>query len=196
MLLGAALLLAGGFGMLALADEPSAQSKAAADAIKKLADDAGKSKWEDITKASADAAKKNELEDVMNLLKMRRPGAKVQGVGVGEKPGKITPDGIEAKIISMSKKAMPKATLEKEQADLIRMAEITAGVAATAAHQCPVPAKQGKKDPAKWKEWTKDMYESSQELIKALKDKNANAAKVAANKLNGTCTDCHGDFRD
>ena len=54
----------------------------------------------------------------------------------------------------------------------------------------------GKKDPAKWKAMTKDMYESSQELIKALKAKDTNAIKTAANKLNGTCTDCHGDFRD
>src|SRR5438552_13907353 len=91
-ILGAALILASGFSMLALAEEPTPEWKAAAAAIQKLADDAGKSKWEDITKASADVAKKNELEHVMNLLKMRRAEAKVAGLGVGKNPGKIAPD--------------------------------------------------------------------------------------------------------
>src|SRR5437588_9114419 len=104
MILGAALVLASGFSMLALADEPTPEAKAAAAAIQKLADGAGKTKWEDITKASADVAKKNELEHVMDLMKMRRAEAKVPGLGVGKNPGKITPDGIEAKIISLTKK--------------------------------------------------------------------------------------------
>jgi cytochrome c556 len=41
-----------------------------------------------------------------------------------------------------------------------------------------------------------DMHKASDELIKALKDKKPEEVKKAANKLNGTCTECHGVFRD
>jgi hypothetical protein len=185
-----ALVLASGFSVLALAETPAA--KAAATAIQKLADDVGKKDWASLGKASSDVAKNNELEDVMNLLKLRRPGAKVVGLGIGPNAGKITPDGIEAKIISLKSKPMAIG----EQADLIRMAEITAAVAATATHQCNVDSKMGKKDPALWKTFTRDMYDSSQDLIKALKTKNIVGVKSAANKLSTTCSSCHEIFRD
>ncbi len=189
MILGAALVLAGGLALAADDEKP-------ADVINKQADKVGKSDWETASKAGADIAKKHELLDVMNLLKLRNPAAKVQGMGVGKVPGAIKPDGIEAKIISLTKVPMIKATLEKQQADLIRMAEITAAIASVATHQPTVTEKQGKKDPKVWKELSKDMYESSKELIKALKDKDPVAVKNTANKLNGTCTECHSIFRD
>ncbi len=186
MILGAALVLAGGLALAADDEKP-------ADVINKQADKVGKSDWETASKAGADIAKKHELLDVMNLLKLRNPAAKVQGMGVGKVPGAIKPDGIEAKIISLTKVPMIKATLEKQQADLIRMAEITAAIASVATHQPTVTEKQGKKDPKVWKELSKDMYESSKELIKALKDKDTVAVKNTANKLNGTCTECHSN---
>ncbi len=202
MILAVALFLASGLSVLALAgdDEPTPEAKAAAAAIQKLADDAGKKDWESITKDGSALGKKHDLVDVMNVLKLRKVDPKTKivlgGAGVGKVPGKITPDGIEARIISLTKKPMVKATLDKEQADLIRMAEVTAAIAATAAHQCVIQAKMGKKDPTQWREWSKDMYESSQDLIKALKAKNTADIKTAANKLNTSCNECHGVFRD
>ncbi len=197
MILGAALMLAGGLSVLSAGDiEDAEATKKAAEAIKKLADDAGTKDWTEFSKASAEVAKKHELDKVMNGFKMRKPNMKgIAGIGVGDKANTVTPDGIEAKIISMTKNPMAAATLNKQQADLIRMAEITAAIAATATHQCPVEKKLGDKDPADWKTWSKDMYESSQDLLKALKAKDAKQAKTAAFKLNKTCTDCHAVFR-
>jgi cytochrome c556 len=54
----------------------------------------------------------------------------------------------------------------------------------------------GEKDPAKWKELMKNMHASSLDLIDAVKKKDAKAVKTTANKLNGTCTECHSIFRD
>ncbi len=200
MLLAAALVLASGVSVLALADDdkdkPSPETKAAAAAVQKLADDVGKKDWDTLTKAGSEVAKKNELEHVMAGFKMRRvvvkTGDAVGGIGIGKVPAAITPDGIEAKISSLRMKPLA----AKEQADLIRMAEITAAIAATSTHQCPVDAKMGKKDPAKWKEWSRDMYKSSQELIKALKAKDAKDIKSAASKLTTSCNSCHEIFRD
>jgi mevalonate kinase len=190
--LGVAVALLGGFGLLSV----YAQDKEVTESITKLAGDSTKKSWADLTKDGAAVAKKHELVDIMNLFKLRKTGAKTSGWGVGEKPGGISPDGIEAKIINMTKNPMPDATLAKQQADLIQMAERVKGIAAATIHQCPVPAKQGAKDPAKWKEWMEEMNKASDELIKALKDKKPEEVKKAANKLNGTCTECHGVFRD
>ena len=63
-------------------------------------------------------------------------------------------------------------------------------------HALPATAQQGTKDPAKWKEWSQDMFKGSQDLIGALKKKDPKAVKEAANKLNGTCNECHSDFKD
>src|SRR5437773_437368 len=46
-------------------------------------------------------AKKNELGDVMALFKLRTK----KGLGVGDTPGAITPDGIEAKLMGLGKRA-------------------------------------------------------------------------------------------
>src|SRR4051794_5272661 len=45
--------------------------------------------------AAANAARKYTLEQVMHAFKPRAKG----GMGVGDTPGKVTPDGIEGKII-------------------------------------------------------------------------------------------------
>jgi len=188
IILCAAVVLASGFGVLALADNAAEEAKAA---IQKLAGDAGTKDWEALSKAGAEVAKKNELEDVMNLFKLRKPG-KVAGLGVGKDPGQITPDGIEAKILDLGKKGAGPA---EDRGALIRMAEVTAAIAATSVHQCPSDAKMGKKDPAQWKAWSKELYGSSQDLVKALKANNNNEVKKVATKLRSICNDCHDIWR-
>jgi hypothetical protein len=202
VILAAALILASGFSLLALDDEddkpPRPEIKVAATAIQKLADDAGKKDWAAMSRAGSEVAKNNELGYVMTVFKLRKVSLKqgvIGGVGIGKEPTKTTQDGIDAKLRSLTKTALTPVVLAKEQADLIRMAEITATVAGTAIHQCPVDTKQDKMDPAKWKVWSKDMYESSQELIKALKAKKPGDVKTAANKLYTSCNECHTAFR-
>ncbi len=181
MLLGTALILAGGFSVLAADDTP------AATAIKKLADDAGTKDWAEFSKAGSEVAKKHELDKVMNGFKMRKPNLKgIAGIGVGAKPGAITPDGIEAKLISLTKMPLTPAQLQKEADDLVRMTEIIAAIAATSLHQCPNPAMQ-----VRWNQWSEEMYQSSRELTKAIKAKNPADVKNAAHKLNDSCKNCH-----
>jgi hypothetical protein len=195
---GAVVALLGGFSILSL----PAQDKPTVDSITKMADDVSKKDWAELSKDGAEAAKKHELLDVMNLFKLRRPPPKpgekapVNGIGIGPVQGAISPDGVEAKIQSLTKKEIGQNQLNKEQPHLIRMTEITASIAATSIHQCPVDKKMGCKDPANWKKWMEEMYKSSQDLNKAIKDKKPADIKKAATALEDTCRKCHSDFRD
>src|SRR5205809_377449 len=56
--------------------------------------------------------------------------------------------------------------------------------------------KQAEKDPAKWKEWSKEMEDAAKDLAKAAKAKDGKKIKDAANKVNASCNKCHGVFRD
>jgi len=173
-----------------------AQDPKAVEAITKQADDVEKKDWKDLSRQGEAIAKANDLKDVMDLFKLRRPGEKVSGLGVGKTPGAIKPDGIEAKIMNMRKNPMAPATLEREQADLIRMAEIAAAIASVSTHQCPVDKKMGDKDPAEWKKGMEEMHKEAQNLIKAVKAKKPVDAKDAAKSLYDTCLKCHNTFRD
>lgn len=190
-----------GAGLLSMAaDDEKKDNKEVVEAITKQAEEMTKKDWSAATKEGEGIAKKHMLEDIMNLMKLRRKDPKgggfVGGVGLGTKPGAVSPDGIEAKIINLTKNPMPLATLNKQSAELIRMAEITAAIASATVHLSPVEKKMGQKDPAKWKELMKDMHGASLDLIDAVKKKDAAGVKKMANKLNGTCTECHGIFRD
>jgi len=180
------------------------QDAKTAESIEKQADDAAKKDWSELSKQGQALAKAKDLDlsEVMNLFKTRKlgPGGavdpKTSGLGVGKVPGAIKPDGIEAKIINMSKNPMAPATLAKEQADIIRLAERTAAIASVAVHQCPVEKKMGEKDPAKWKMWMEEMHKASVDMIKAAKDKKPVDLRNATKRAYTTCTECHAVFRD
>lgn len=186
-----AVVLAFSLSVLAVRPGTAADDKGAAPAVRKLADsiekgDAG------AAKEQADAiAKTFELEEVMHML---LPRAK-KGEGVGEKPGVISPDGIEARFLNLGKKPLPPKQLEKEGAALARAAYITAAIAEVAERKAP-EKKEGTKDPKDWIAWTKDMKSASIELAKAARGKDPKIVKEAASKLNSSCSNCHGVFRD
>src|SRR5262245_17947462 len=173
---------------LALTFSLSADEKTARDGILKLAQSQEKGS---VDKAAVDALKKENLDDIMNLFKLRKSG----GLGVGSTPGAITPDGIELKIIGLAKKTM--AGDLKTQGDAIAQAAYrAAAIAEIAAHKCPVQKKMGEKDPKDWEKWTKSMKDSALELAKAAKAKEAKKVEDAAKKLNNACQQCHGVCRD
>ena len=157
------------------------------------ADDAGdlKGAIDKVAAGSGDAAaiaKKNELGEVMHLFKPRNK----KGYGVG-KPGEVTPDGIELKIIALGKKAPAKGDLSKQADALEELAKRTAAIGdITGAYESPKGAAKN----AAWKKLAQDMKASSQDLAKAVKSGDPDKVKVAANKLNSVCNDCHADFRD
>jgi hypothetical protein len=168
-------------------DKPSP----AIDPVAKMADMIEKGDMDKAKKAAADVADKYSLGDAMNVLKPRAKG----GIGVG-KEGQYNPDGIELQIQQkLSKKTQNKSDLEKSAADIERMADIVAGIAEITDLFTP-KKKVGDKDPKDWKDYTTDMKEASAELAKAAKAKDADAIKKAAQRLNSSCNNCHGKFRD
>jgi hypothetical protein len=138
-------------------------------------------------------AMKGSLDEVMHLFALRSKG----GAGVGETPGAITPDGIEAKILNLSKgkKPIPEATLKKEGDALAKAGYISAALAEVALKFRP-EKKEGNKDPKDWDTWSKDMKVAGLELAEAAKAKKPKETKEAVNKLNASCNNCHGVFRD
>jgi hypothetical protein len=137
-------------------------------------------------------AKKAELEDVMGLFRLRTK----KGIGVGDKPGVIKPDGIEAQIMNLGKRELRKEQLAAESVDLARAAYIAAAIAEIAEAKCPVDRKQGEKDPNSWRKWAEDMHKSALELAKAANAHKGREVKTAANKLNSSCNACHAVFRE
>ena len=193
MVLGIAVALVVGVGMLSVraGDAPAAPD------IKKLADQVGKKNWDELAKEGQAVAKKHDdLADIMNVFKPRSKNAKVSGIGVGDTPGAIIPDGIEQKIIRM---AGTVGVTEKDLAKaaaLKRMSQIAAAVAAATVHKPNDKAQKNAASMRQWKDWSKEMHDSAQDLIKALEAKNRIQAKTAVMKLHDTCTKCHGEFRD
>ncbi len=51
------------------------------------------------------------------------------------------------------------------------------------------------KDLKKWDEFAEIMAKSTQELNKAIKDKDPKAVKIAANRMDGACKGCHVIWR-
>jgi len=134
-----------------------------------------------------------DLEDIMLAYK---PVDK-KGIGFTTlKPGdKAKPgDGIEAKIISLSKRVDAKA-LPAQKADMLKMAYVNLALGEIMAHYPPAKIKAGK-GPKDWKRFTDDMKEATNEFIKAVNAGKGPDVKKAAVKIEATCNDCHSAFRD
>jgi hypothetical protein len=151
-------------------------------------------KGADLKKAAEEIAKKHQMEYVMYSFKPRDKN----GVGIGEKPGTVTPDSIELYLLlKMGKGKRPALELEKNRDAFIKMAQITGDIAEITEFYKPKKNAPGKmiKD---WEKFTKEMQEGSKDLLKALDPKKPDPAKVfeAAQRLNSSCVDCHAMFRD
>lgn len=142
-------------------------------------------------KAIAELAKKYSLDELMHVYKFRNKG----GLGVGETPGAITPDGIEAKLQGLQKKEADKADLSKNGKAYATMGEVSLILADLSEAHTP-KEKKGEKDPKKWKEFVEKMRKGSNELIAASSKGDSKALKSAAKTLNDSCVECHGIFRD
>jgi hypothetical protein len=174
------------------------EDKEVRDGILKLADAEAKGDTDAAKKqAQAIAGKVEEIAPVMDLMKPRGDG----GLGVGSAPGKITPDGIEKKLIAMAKDAGAMKSLTPQQMAaqaeaLGRMGDAMAAIAEVAKLKCPVKKKEGQKDPKDWDRWTDEMQKGAREFAEAAKAKDAAKLRTVTLKLNSTCSDCHSVFRD
>lgn len=178
--------LAAGLWLLTARAGGAADEKAAQEAVFKVADLLAKNDQEGAKKEAAAVAKKFELDEIMALFKLRAK----KGLGVGPK-GAIKPDGIEALFQNMEKKGPP----QKDAPAVERSAYISAAIAMIAVDKCPVQKKEKDKDPKEWKQWCEDMRKGSLELAAALKDYKPADIKSTVKKLNESCINCHGPFR-
>jgi hypothetical protein len=185
--LAVALLLTSRSGLLADDTPSEADVKAAEDIVTKAASNPAAMK-----KAGGDiVAAKLGLKAAMYSFKLRSAG----GLGVGAKPGAITPDGIEAKLINLSKKAPDKKAVAAEGADLEKAAQIAETMSYVAEAFTP-KKKVGDKDPKDWTMFTTDMRTSAEDLAKAAKNGDSKGIQNAAKNLTAACNSCHGQFRD
>ncbi len=176
-------LLAAGTPSMADDDEDKAIKAAQAD-ILDLAKQIEEGK--DVKAAAATISKK--YEDLNTIMYAFKPKAK-KGIGFGPKG-----EGIEQKIQSMGKRAIASAMLEKQKAELIKMGYINAAIAELTLQRMIKP--KGGKGQKEWTEHTTEMKKASLELIEAIKGGDSAKVKTASLKLEGSCTNCHGDFRD
>lgn len=178
-------------GIIYLAERTSAgENKALVGQVTKIAELIKKGDKDGADKAAQAFAKKlDSLEEVMHLFKPRKKG----GLGVG-KPGEVTPDGIELKIVQMKRDAPTPTTLKKEAAALEEMGYLTAAIAAITKHAAHTndKAKKGGKD---WIEWSVEMQEASVKLAQAAKAQGGQELKTATSKVDGACNACHSKYR-
>ncbi len=201
---GAALLA---LGLVFLTGGHAADEKDLKAALDKLVKTATETdKPEDVQKAGAEFAKANKIDnenikDVMDFLGKRDvTDKKAVGWGIGKTPGDIKPDGIELKLRELAKVKLSKTQLEKDQDALVEMANRIAAVGSVGL--ASPPKKVPGKDPKDWKQWSEEMISSSRDFAKVVQSKEtdpkkkADAIKDAAAKLNSSCVNCHGTFRD
>jgi len=136
-------------------------------------------------------AKATELEDVMHVFRPR----KKKGIGVGDKPGAVTPDGIEQQLIALGRDAPAAALLAKEGGALARMGYVTAAVGEFTIAKAP-EKDMGKKTKARWGQYVNGMLDGAKDLAAASKAMKAEAVKAAAIKLTNNCNSCHMYFRE
>jgi soluble cytochrome b562 len=144
-------------------------------------------------KAEAYAKNLDDLGDVMNLFKKRMKDGS-GGFGVGPKATGKPDDGIEARIQNWGKKAPTKDDMAKDKDALLQMVNRTTAIAEIALAKPPKAAPG--KAPKDWKDYSEEMIKQSRELGKAIEAGDAKAVKDTASRLNSTCNDCHGKFRD
>lgn len=165
----------------AYSDDDKALKEAQAELIK-LASNLEAKSFGDDAKA---LAKKYDITTVMPAFKLRSR----KGIGVGDKAGEITPDGIEAKIIALGKAAPAKSQLDKEGKDLVKLAALTRAIAEVNEHHAP------NKNKAEWAKFNQEMKKASMELLEGAKAGDGAKVKAAAVKLNNSCNECHSEFR-
>jgi hypothetical protein len=184
--LGAALLALAGWFLAPATTSKAADEKDPREDVLKLAGMIEKMDNQGAKQQAETIAKSvEEIGDVMRLMALRTK----KGAGVGDKPGAIMPDGIEAKIMDLGKRAKPKKELEAQAKALEQAAYRAAAIAQIA--QVKLPDKD-KKD---WQGWADDMYKGSLDLAKAVQAKDPKQVKAAATKLEGSCNSCHEKFR-
>jgi hypothetical protein len=170
--------------------EAIAEAGKATDKLKKLVDALAEGKVDTVPGLAKATSGTTSLKHIMwAAYKPRDKG----GMGMGATPGSIKPDGIEAKLIAMSRKPLGTAQLEKESPSLIRLAQVAQGMAEVVDLNPPAPA--AGKPLEKWVKFNKEQKDAAKDVIDAVKANDTKAVQTAATRLYASCTNCHGVFR-
>jgi hypothetical protein len=102
-------------------------------------------------------------------------------------------NGIEEKILAMTKKAMPAAALDKEARELEVLGYRSAVVGALIYHYAP--PKTAKQDPQVWRKLSVEMRNNAVSLATAASKRDADGVLKASSNLSSSCNQCHTDFR-
>lgn len=183
-----------GLSWLAAGPGPVASAPPAVrEGVLRLADAIGQKDQANANRIASELVPQTPFEDAMGLMKLR----KQRGLGVGPAPATArSDDGIEAKLLNLAKRAPKPHDVQAGAGDWARAGYVTAAIARIAEPQCPVKAKQGKKDPASWVKWCQDMGREGVDFAAACDGKDPRAIQRAASKLTATCNACHADFKD
>lgn len=180
-----------GLCLLATTALPSAgtrekqEIKDAQESVVKLAD-LLKTKVTTARKQAAALARTTELEHVHHVFKLRSRG----GLGVGSKAEAIRPDGIEAKLIALRKRALTTTQMKKERAALQRMGDVIQAVAVVTAYYAPKGARQSKP----WKDAAQTLKLAAEDFTDAARAGNPRKLKKAAENLSAACVQCHATW--
>jgi len=188
VVLGASLALA--VGLLPGTETSAAQDKGLVDTIQKIAAAFEKGDKAGAAKLAAAAAKDVEMEDLMHLYVLRTK----KGLGVGDKPGAISPDGLEKKLMKLAENAPGDKELGEEGEALTKMGYTMAALAALT-HAKPPEKDDGKKKKKDWLVWAEEQQNASLEFAVAAKAKKGADLMKAAAKADKACGKCHDVFR-
>lgn len=172
-------------------DDDKKANKEAQEAVLKLLDSMNGKKGDVKSQAEAIHKKFDELKPVMWVYKPR----KKDGIGMGKNG-----DDIEKTLVKVSnprdKEMTPKKILTMRE-ELAKAAELSRAVAEVAdLYAAQYKDDNGKKDPAKWKEFMAKMRKGADELSKAAKGDDPVKIRNAAGNLSASCTECHAVFRN
>jgi hypothetical protein len=165
------------------------------DAAIKLADAANAKRFDDVKKDAEGLAalkpdpaaqpgklfvpKDFEVEDLMRPFALESLGGQ----------------GFEKRIISLTKRPLPTAQMNKESEELALMGYKAAMIGQIARTHDPEKEPRAAKDQKEWESLSADMYDAAMEFATAAKAKDPKALKTAAVKLNNNCSACHKKFR-
>jgi len=183
--LGCAALVLGGS---ALTVAPAADNKVGAEGVLKLSEQVRSKEWGELVRDGRKIAEEKNLFDLHTLFTVRRPGVTRSGLGVGESPGAVTPDGIEAKLYRLARRRLTALEMTAEGKALARMGDVTAAIAA-------VTASQGEEarrvPPARWQQLSKEMYVEARAFRDAVRANDLAKVQQSAAQLAGVCSQCH-----
>jgi hypothetical protein len=184
-------VLAVGLWGLSLTTNTSRASLDAAtnEAVNGIADMLEKNDTAGAKKAAA-ALAKEDYENVMHGFKPRNK----KGIGVGTKPGAVTPDGVELKINAIARDGITAPVLAKEKDALVRMGYVTQAMGQYTLAK-PWEPDQGKKTKQAWNEWAEKLAATAQEFTAAAKAGSAADTTKAAKNIKNTCDGCHAVFK-